>query len=83
MCACIGCGGCAAAAERLRRFTHAANGLAFRRHIGRRRSQDGRTALICAAAKGHADCALLLLVAGADKEAKDKGGGGVWGGGCG
>ncbi len=34
------------------------------------RAQDGWTALIFAAAQGHADCARLLLDAGADKEAK-------------
>ena len=31
------------------------------------RAHDGSTALICAAANGHADCARLLLDAGADK----------------
>ncbi len=36
------------------------------------RAQDGWTALIWAAEKGHADCARLLLDSGADKEAKDK-----------
>ena len=35
-------------------------------------AQDGETALICAASQGHAKCALLLLDAGADKNAKDK-----------
>ncbi len=35
-------------------------------------AQYGRTALIWAAAKGHADCVRLLLDAGADKEAKCK-----------
>ena len=34
-------------------------------------SQDGCTALIEAAWSGHADCARLLLDAGADKEARD------------
>ncbi len=36
------------------------------------RAQWGWTALIVAAEKGRADCARLLLDAGADKEAKDK-----------
>ena len=36
-----------------------------------RRAQDGRTALMFAAENGHADCARLLLDAGADKVAKD------------
>jgi hypothetical protein len=40
------------------------------RHIERRRAQSGWTALIWAAEKGHADCARLLLDAGADKNAK-------------
>jgi ankyrin repeat protein len=35
-------------------------------------SQDGETALMCAAAEGHTDCARLLIDAGADKEAKNK-----------
>lgn len=35
-------------------------------------SQDGRTALICAAEKGHADCVRLLVEGGADKEGHDK-----------
>jgi ankyrin repeat protein len=35
------------------------------------RSQNGFTALICAAENGHADCARLLLDAGADKEVKN------------
>ncbi len=39
-------------------------------HISGRRAQDGETALMWAA--GHADCARLLLDAGADTEAKDK-----------
>ena len=34
--------------------------------------QDGWTPLILAAYKGHTECARLLLLAGADKEAKDK-----------
>ena len=34
------------------------------------RAQDGSTALICAAANGRADCARLLLDAGADKNTK-------------
>ena len=38
--------------------------------FGRRSAQDGSTALICAAAYGHAECARLLLDAGADKEVK-------------
>jgi hypothetical protein len=33
-------------------------------------AQDGWTALMCAARFGHADCARLLLDAGADKNAK-------------
>ncbi len=33
-------------------------------------AQRGNTALICAAENGHADCARLLLDAGADKNAK-------------
>ena len=37
-------------------------------HIGR--AQNGSTALIWAAEKGHSDCARLLLDAGADKNAK-------------
>ncbi len=37
-----------------------------------RRAQSGSTALILAAGSGHADCARLLLDAGADKEATDK-----------
>ena len=40
-------------------------------HIGRRAQMSGGTALIYAAHEGHADCARLLLDAGADKEAKD------------
>ena len=39
-------------------------------YIGRRRAQDGHTALIQTAINGHADCARLLLDAGADKEVK-------------
>ena len=35
--------------------------------------QDGQTALMWAAEKGHADCARLLLDAGADKKAKCNG----------
>ncbi len=49
------------------------------------RVQDGQTALMKASAKGHAECARLLLDAGADKEAKanvraSAGGGsfGIW-----
>ncbi len=34
--------------------------------------QGGNTALICAAAEGYADCARLLVDAGADMNAKDK-----------
>ncbi len=37
----------------------------------RRSSQDGYTALISAAAYGHADCVRLLIDAGANKEAKN------------
>ncbi len=33
-------------------------------------SQDGRSALFWAAAKGHADCMRLLIDAGADTEAQ-------------
>ena len=40
-------------------------------HLGRR-AQYGRTALICAGYNGHADCARLLLDAGADKNAANK-----------
>ena len=40
-------------------------------HI-RTRAQDGWTALIVAGFHGHADCARLLLDAGADKDAKDE-----------
>ena len=36
------------------------------------RTQDGRTALICAALKGHTDCVRLLLDAGADTNATDR-----------
>jgi hypothetical protein len=36
------------------------------------RAQEGRTALVWAAHCGHADCARLLLDAGADKNAKDE-----------
>ncbi len=39
-------------------------------HLGRR-AQYGSTALIWAAMRGHADCARLLLDAGADKETTD------------
>ena len=62
---CIGCGA-AGAAERLRRFTHT-----WRRRR-RRRAQGGWTALISAAVTGYADCARLLLDAGADKNATDQ-----------
>jgi hypothetical protein len=37
--------------------------------VRRRRSQHGHTALMYAAVSGHADCARLLIDAGADKEA--------------
>ena len=37
-------------------------------------AKNGRTALILAAEKGRADCARLLVDAGADKEARDVGG---------
>ncbi len=43
----------------------------MRRRIGRR-AQNGWTALIYTAAQGHAECARLLLDAGADTEAKDR-----------
>jgi ankyrin repeat protein len=43
-----------------------------RRHIWNTRTQDGETALIMAAGEGHADCARLLLDAGADTRAKDR-----------
>jgi ankyrin repeat protein len=33
--------------------------------------QDGRTALLCAAAKSHLDCVRLLVEAGADKTIKN------------
>ncbi len=36
---------------------------------GKSESQDGDTALILAAASGHADCARLLIDTGADKDA--------------
>ena len=47
-------------------------------------AQNGKTALILAATYGHADCARLLLDAGADKDAKCNvraraGRGGTWG----
>ena len=42
-----------------------------RPHVGVRRAQNGDTALIWAAANGHADCARLLLDAGADKNTAD------------
>ena len=35
-------------------------------------SQDGSTALICAASKGHTECARLLIDAGADTDATNK-----------
>ncbi len=40
--------------------------------FGAAAAQGGNTALIWAGYKGHADCARLLLDAGADKNAKDK-----------
>jgi ankyrin repeat protein len=40
--------------------------------LGRRRAQNGSTALMFAAEKGHVDCVRLLLDAGADKEAKNE-----------
>ncbi len=40
-------------------------------HFGRRRAQNGNTALIWAGYKGHKECARLLLDAGADKNAKN------------
>ncbi len=39
--------------------------------ITRTLAQHGRTALICAAATGYADCVRLLLNAGADTNATD------------
>ncbi len=42
------------------------------RYISGRHAQFGWTALIRAAEKGHADCARLLLDAGADKSATEK-----------
>jgi hypothetical protein len=36
------------------------------------RTQDGRTALMCASESGQTDCVRLLLDAGADMNAKDK-----------
>ena len=41
------------------------------RKLLQRSPQDGSTALIHAAASGHADCALLLLDAGADRNIKN------------
>ncbi len=41
-------------------------------HLVHTRAQDGRTALMWAAEKGHADCARALLDAGADKNAVGK-----------
>jgi ankyrin repeat protein len=35
-------------------------------------AQLGRTALVIAAARGHADCVRMLIDAGADKDAKDR-----------
>ncbi len=43
-----------------------------RRHIWHSLVQFGWTALILAAREGHADCARLLVDAGADKEAKNE-----------
>ena len=40
--------------------------------LGRRRAQCGETALILTASHGRADCARLLLDAGADKNAVDE-----------
>ncbi len=39
--------------------------------IGKYDSQDGDTALICAAKRRFVDCVQLLIDAGADKDAKD------------
>ena len=51
----------------------AINAYRWRRHIWHTRAaQRGWTALICAAMEGHADCARLLLDAGADKYARNK-----------
>ncbi len=47
--------------------------IGLSRHIGTRvRAQYGNTALMFAAQYGHADCARLLLDAGADTNAQDK-----------
>ena len=40
-------------------------------HFVTHAQKDGKTALMCAAMKGHADCVRLLLDAGAYKEATD------------
>ena len=72
-----------AAADEARRFTHAWRRRRRRRR--RRRSQNGETALIWAAERGHADCVRLLLDAGADKNVKTevRARAGVCGAGCG
>ena len=62
-------GGGAADGGRAAALTHI--GCAAATWLGRRRVQNGSTALIGAAADGHADCARLLLDAGADKNATD------------
>ncbi len=57
------------AAEGGRAHTHGGAGTCGRRLMAA--AQDGYTALIWAARNGHADCARLLLHAGADKNAKN------------
>ncbi len=69
-----GCGNvCAMAADcivmRWRRLTAAVTHVG---HIWRRAQLGGRTALMCAAENGHADCVRLMLDAGADKNAVDE-----------
>ena len=61
MCFLFACG----AAVAVERCSHVAAA-----HLGRR-AQFGYTVLMLSAEKGHADCARLLLDAGADKEAKN------------
>ena len=45
--------------------------LSLSASLAQSHTQDGQTALICAAREGHMNCARLLLDAGADKEAKN------------